>query len=121
MYFGEKAINSNWSYFEPETGHRVEGFYTLPDQRRVCYVNGRMIYGTNRVWGHQYDFNPVTGAIITGEGYDPQNGWYYIDETTKDYTYGFKKLIGVRYIMTTAIWPMVKHLRQMASIISLMK
>ena len=92
MYFGEKAINSNWSYFEPETGHRVEGFYTLPDQRRVCYVNGRMIYGTNRVWGHQYDFNPVTGAIITGEGYDPQNGWYYIDETTKDYTYGFKKI-----------------------------
>ena len=92
MYCGEKAINSNWSYFEPETGHRVEGFYTLPDQRRVCYVNGRMIYGTNRVWGHQYDFNPVTGAIITGEGYDPQNGWYYIDETTKDYTYGFKKI-----------------------------
>ena len=89
---GEKNVDQQWSYFEPETGHRVEGFYTLPDQRRVCYVNGRMIYGTNRVWGHQYDFNPVTGAIITGEGYDPQNGWYYIDETTKDYTYGFKKI-----------------------------
>lgn len=89
---GEKNVDQQWSYFEPETGRRVEGFYTLPDQRKVCYVNGRMIYGTNRVWGHQYDFNPVTGAIITGEGYDPQNGWYYIDETTKDYTYGFKKI-----------------------------
>lgn len=89
---GEKNVDQQWSYFEPETGRRVEGFYTLPDQRKVCYVNGRMIYGTNRVWGRQYGFDPITGAIITGEGYDPQNGWYYIDETTKDYTYGFKKI-----------------------------
>ena len=89
---GEKNVDQQWSYFEPETGHRVEGFYTLPDQRRVCYVNGRMIYGTNRVWGHQYDFNPVTGAIITGEGYDPQNGWYYIDETTGNMYFGEKAI-----------------------------
>ena len=92
IYTGEKMVGSYWSYYEPTTGRRVEGLYTLPDGRRVCYINGRMVYGTNRVWGRQYEFDTVTGAVLTGEGYDPENGWYYIDTETKDYVIGFKTI-----------------------------
>ena len=64
MYFGEKAIGADWSYFAVDTGRRAEGITNLPDGRTVCYVNGRMVFGMQKIYGETYFFDPVDGHLI---------------------------------------------------------
>ncbi|MGJ3954746.1 hypothetical protein ACLOC5_09490, partial [Limosilactobacillus mucosae] len=81
MYHGEAKINDKWYYFDVRYGTTAQGWYKLPDGRRVYYDvdnngNGQgMLHGMQKVGNEYYYFN--VGYGTEESGLKNVNGKYY--------------------------------------------
>ncbi|MBZ2406680.1 hypothetical protein CRI84_10990 [Liquorilactobacillus hordei] len=64
MKKGQAYIGGYYYYFDEASGKRVTGWKYISAQGKWVYYNsyGRMVKGWNKISGHWYYFNLVTGA-----------------------------------------------------------
>lgn len=78
---GEREIDGNWYYFDPQTNDSLitNRFITLSNGRIVYYdQNGHMLHGWQTINGSHYHFDETGGGMTIGE-YESGNNWFYLD------------------------------------------
>ena len=77
MVKGEKYIKGHWYYFDESTGIMAVGWTEHHGNRYYYNKDGWMQYGSQTIDGKKYNFDPVTGVLITNVERVEGGHWVY--------------------------------------------